>query len=191
MRTVTLALLSLCLASSAFALSPQERAFLGPNGLSSREATITEPHVSESVVTNQGGNSGKPCDTAAIPANVMTQVSSDNAGPENGITGPWQQVATGFVTLQDSRSGAAFFTVDLYYGDQTVCGPNLSCYFHVTLGQYLHVMAGTSLQVPWVVSDTVPLNTTNQGDYMAYFLYVTSSIPLSCTDNSYFTEEHN
>lgn len=195
-----LALAALVLAASTpamAAMSHNERVFLTEDGLSAREATMKLPTVQpqsgplESAVTNQGGSTSKACDTATISANTATQVSSDNAGPNNGITGTWEQVAGGTVNVYNSHGTPLYATLDVYYGSQTQCGTTLSCYYHVTTAATIPVLAGSGAQLAWHVVDTVPELSDHTSDYVAYYAYLTTSQSSSCANNSYWTFEHN
>lgn len=186
--------LAITLASTALAITPRERDFLGPDGLNDRIATVgtadNQAAPVESWVTNQGGNSGKVCDMASIPANVMTQVSSDNAG-NNGNAGVWQAGGSGFVTLVNSGLKPALCTADFFYGDQTTAGSDLGNYAHVTVITWKRIAPGTGEQINWQLMNLDPLNPAQDGDYMADFLFITCSQPVTCMTNGYQTVEHN
>lgn len=182
---------AMMLASPAMAMTPQEKAFLSPDGLADREATIVpmEQQVkSESWITHQGGNTGKPCDTPEIPANVMTQVSSDNAF-NNGNGGGWQQSGGGFVSLVNNGNAPAACTADFFYGDQTALGPDLNLYYHTNPVQWKKIGGSSGDQINWKLFNLAPLQGNTENDAMAYFLFVTCSRPVSCTYNGYDTTE--
>ena len=185
------ALASLLFAAPVLAID-KERLFLDQNHLTQRMATMAHngavlPH--ESWITNQGGSSGKACDSGpTIPANVMTQVSSDN-DTSNGNPGTWQSNGNGFVTLLNMGTKAALCTADEFYGDQTQEGAVLTNYYHIMPVQWKNILPLTGEQIGWHLLDTIPLLADHTNDAMAYWIYITCSQPVSCTLNGYDTAE--
>lgn len=54
------------------------------------------------------------------------------AGTARAASVSWTYEYDGHLELQNNSTSTASVTLDTYFGDQTVCGTTLSCYYHNT-----------------------------------------------------------
>jgi|ERR1700685_1176982 hypothetical protein len=135
-------------------------------------------------ITNQGGGMGS-CNNTTLPANKETQVASGNAGSYSA--NPWVYGVSGQVLLYNGSLAEKTFTLNLYIGDQTVCGEKLSCYKLTSTFKNVSLRSGDYHWIPF----TGALAGANTADYYAFYVEVTPDAQMTCESLAFYTTEHD
>lgn len=144
-------------------------------------------------ITNQGGGE-KACDNTDIPANVETQVSSDNAGAVDD-TRPWNYMVSGYLRLRNlSNDTPAVVSVRPYIGPgewSPAAGP-----VNVEPGDSdVYVIPPTQTEgaaYPVITADfRARVWLIDPDTYVGFWVTVLSNQPITCIYTNYDTTEHD